>query len=464
MFSLIFIGAIIAMAVGLAAKFILDRLQSQYRIDNKELAIGSALVLLLIVPLTAYVGTRLAINSQVTYNENWGGYELKANWERIACTRDGPCIHEYDCDPYTVQVPYECGDYEGTGDDRRYVSRTCYRDETRYHDCPYTDEEWTFTVDTTVGEFTIAANNLPSDPEAHRWRFLKSVPGGIPSGIPAFWTECKQRLHRNEPGPVTARKEYENYLLASQNTILKRYSDSIERYKTAGLLPPINRQIHDFYHADRVYFVGVRPSGDWQAAINRFDAALGTQLQGDLHLVLVDANKITDPDNYQFALLAYWQSKEFEKDALSKNSIVVILGSVDGQTVKWARAGTGMPEGNEAMLVDIQNQLPSTRLEPEAVLGNPKATLVNGSVQVAHTQGALEKVIWGPNAFKRVHMGKPGESGNVGYAYLLREIEPTGWQRFWIIFCQVLLSCIVWGVCIAYGAPAYRSSPFGRRW
>jgi hypothetical protein len=122
-----------------------------------------------------------------------------------------------------------------------------------------------------------------------------------------------------------------------------------------------------------------------------------------------------------------------------------------------------MPEGNEALLTDIQGQLPGTKLDPQALLGSPKATLAGGGVQVTHTDGVLERLLWGDHAFKRVHMGKPGEDGNVGYTYLLQEIEPTGWQRFWIIFCQVLLACIVWGVCIAYGGRGLRGFRF-RRW
>src|SRR5262249_27215957 len=212
MFILIFIGLAASLAVGFALKFMLDRSGSRYQIDNTELAIGSALVALLICPLTAWVGTKLAISSQVTYNENWGGYELKANWGRTTCERDRSCVHHYDCDPYTVEV--ECGGYEGSGKDRHYVSKKC--PETRYHDCPYTTEEWTFTVDTTIDPVTVASHNLPTNPDLHRWRSYKSVPSSIESGIPQFWSECKARLDRNEPGPVTMRKEYENYVLASQ--------------------------------------------------------------------------------------------------------------------------------------------------------------------------------------------------------------------------------------------------------
>src|SRR5262249_8758701 len=151
------------------------------------------------------------------------------------------------------------------------------------------------------------------------------------------------------PGPVTAREDYDNYILASQSSILHKFSGSIDQYKKDGVLPKISHDILSPYYASRVYFVGVNPPGDWQWYINKYDAALGVSLQGDLHLVIVDANKVGSPDDYSQALIAYWQSQEFGKDALSKNGIVVVVGTKDGQTVAWARAGTGMPVGNEAL-------------------------------------------------------------------------------------------------------------------
>jgi len=455
MFSLIFEGAIIVMVLGLIAKYILDRRESDYRIDNKELAIASAVLLLVVVPLTAWLGTKIAIHNQVTYNENWGGYELHTNKDVTTCERDGLCHHYYDCDPYTVTHKVK----DSNGDEHE-------EEETKYHDCPYTNEEWTFTIDTTVGRFTIADHNLPTNPDAHRWRWSEPVPDRFASGVPPFWTAAKARIDSGQPGPVTARQSYNNYILASQSTILKRFSDSIDRYKTANLLPTINSSVHDVYFSDRVYFVGRSAPGNWQPAINRFDAALGTELQGDVHLVIVDPNKVTDPDNYSGALLAYWQSKAFDKDALSKNGIIVILGSVDGQTVTWARAVTGMPMGNEALLLDIQNKLPGARLDPDSILGHPSAVFAGGGVRVVHTEGALEQVLWGEHAFKRVRMESHGDD-SPGFAYLLRELEPTAWQRFWILFATGIFGAIAWGICIYHGAPRFRSRswslPYRRR-
>lgn len=463
MIGLIIEGAVLVMVIGLIAKLYLDRTQSVYRIDNQELAIASAVLLLVVVPVTAWVGTKIAVSSQVTYNENWGGFELHARWQRIPCHRDGNMKHSYKGDPYQYVWYTDETEEVGTGKNRHTVHKRVRHEETRYHDIPYTSEEWTFTIDTTLGEYVIADRNLPDNPDNYRYRVLVPVYSSeFPAseiGTPGFWVAARDRLSRGDPGPVTARREYANYILASQNTILRRFNDSIGKYQTMGMLPAINRGIYNFYFADRVYFVGLQVPGDWQSAINRFDGALGTTLQGDLHLVIVDANKVTDPDNYAGALFAYWQSAAFGKDALSKNGIVVILGTKDGETVAWARASTGMPEGNEALLVDIQNNLKGAKLDPGSILGHPQATVVGDSVRIAHLdpQGALEKELWGAHRFTRVHMGKPGQPGNVGYSYLLREIEPTGWQRFWILFVTCLFSCVAWGICIVHGAPRYRS-------
>lgn len=453
MFMLIIEGAVLVMALGLIAKYWLDHQRSVYRVNHTEIAIAAAVLLIIVVPLTAWVGTKLAISSQVTYNENWGGYELSTEWQKTECYRDGPCKWSYKGDPYQYvwyTTEEEC---TGSGKDRECHTVEVRHEETRYHDIPYVTQEWTFVVHTTLGDYVIADRNLPDNPNAYRYRAWVSVPEDIPHGIPGFWTAAKQRVDSGYPGPVTARRQYENYILASQHTILKRFSADIDAYAKSGMLPQLSRDpIHDFYYADRVYFVGLRPAGDWQNAINRFDAALGSTLQGDLHLVIVDANKVNDPDNYANALTAYWLSTRFGKDALSKNGIVVVLGSRDGKTVEWARAATGMPEGNEDMLLEIKNNLKGVSLDVASILGPPSM-----SKQWEHKNSALEKIIWGEHAYKRVHMGSKQDKSSTGYAYLLREIEPTAWQKFWILFVTAIFGSIGWGVCIIHGAPAYRS-------
>lgn len=455
MLFLILLGSVLVLAVGLGAKFALDYFKSEYTITWIEFAVAAAVLLIIVVPVTSSVGTKLAFQNQVTYNETWGGFEMQANWNRTTCTRDGSCQHTYDCDPYTVT-------YTVTVDDGNGKSHTEVRTKTEYHSCPYTDEEWQFTIDTTLGTYTIADANAPTNPEAHRWRASESVPDYIPSGIPQFWSDAKKRLDAGDPGPVMARREYANYILASQSSILKKYSPSIDTYKKAGLLPDLSHKVTDFYAIEKVSFEGgVHPAGDWQQAANRFDGALGVDLQGDLHVVIVDAGKVQNPDDYAAAVTAYWQSDAFGKDALSKNGIVVILGTNNGTTVSWARATTGMPVGNEAMLLDVKNEMVGVALTPDAVFGHPVASFFKNAegktkVRITHSNGALETILWGPNKFDRVCMQHCNGNSNAGYNYLKDEIQPTTGQKALILLCTVFFSLIAWGICVAVGAPATR--------
>lgn len=452
MIMLGFFAIAITLAVGWGARFYGLKTNQQWEISVKEYLICSLVMCLLVTPLTLWGGRQLAISNQVTFNENWNGWETNAVWFKTTCYRDGSCRHCYDCDPYTVPVPYECGSTDSKGN---YQSRTCYRDEIRYHSCPYASEEWYFGVRTTLGEYVIAGANVPTDPQNHRYRRWTPVPSWLPSGIPDRWTEVKRRLDAGNPGPVTKRMTYENYILASQTNIIRRYNDSIDGYLKANLLPAIHSDVYDFYYLDRVYPVGVNLSGDWQAAINRFNAALGTSLQGDLHLVVVDSGKVTNPDNYLGAIMAYWQGDKFERDALSKNGIVIVVGTKDGKTIDWARAATGMPIGNEHLMVQIQSDLKGAALDPKSLLGNPVAkVLSDDKVSVSTSDGLLEKIVWGANKFTRVHM-KPRD-GDGGFAYLLYELEPTTGQKAGILFAVLFFGCIGWFICIMVGDPGRR--------
>lgn len=454
---LILAGAFITVVIGLVAQYITDKTGSRYRIDKRELMISMAVMLVIVVPLTAYIGIKVAINNQVTYYENWNGWELKARLIKESTYEDGPMRH------YWIETRRELVDVEveetytdpKTGEEKtRYVTKQEWKDVD--YKIPYTTEEWTFVVESTIGDTQIAYRFLPENPNSYRYRFLKSVPS-FPNttGYPDFWLEVKARVEANQPGPVTLRMPYENYILASQNSILKRFNDSIERYEKLGQLPAINSKLHGFYFSDRVYFVGTRPSGDWQKAMQRFNAAFGQTLEGDLHLVVVDGNKITDRDNYAGALFAYWQSAKFGKNALSKNSIVIVVGTKDGATIDWAVATTGMPLGNELLLEEIRKDLKGKELSPEALLGSPYARITGPkSVAVTNTASELEKLLWGPNKFKRVHM--KSDDGEVGFEYLLRELKPTTGQLVVILLVITLLASLAWGICLAYGPETYR--------
>ncbi|MBK7840145.1 MAG: hypothetical protein IPJ49_21190 [Candidatus Obscuribacter sp.] len=189
--------------------------------------------------------------------------------------------------------------------------------------------------------------------------------------------------------------------------------------------------------------------------MNRFNAALGSTLQGDLHLVVVDANKVVDADNYHLALLSYWLSPEFGKNALSKNGIVIVIGTADGKTVKWARASTGMPMGNEAMLLQLQRDLQGAQITPEELLGWSTATVSGGSVVTQLPKSLLADILWGTNKYQRVRMKEHGE-GSPGYEYLLKELQPTTGQYVGILVCIFLAGLIAWAICARIGLPRMR--------
>lgn len=429
---------VLAAFAGIFVKILLDKQRSRMEITWQEFWFGLALMSVVVVPFVVLFGSRIAKNSNLAFNEYLNGWESKATIQEFTCTRDGPCWHEYDCDPYTVRVPYT--DCTGTGKDRSCTTK--YRNETRYHDCPYVDKETTYVVQTTLGDYSIAEHRFPVDPDNHRWRKSHPVPdwkisnAGV--GEPQFWVQAKQRIESGKPGPVTKRDSYTNYILASEKTIFRQYSGAVKQYKSAGLLPELQRGVRDFYYADKVYFVGYKTvyAAEWQEKFSYLNAALGTDMQGDAHLVIVQNEKI-NPDAYTLALQAYWQSpKKFGKDSLSKNSVVIIVGTEDGGTVKWARAFTGMPLGNEALTTAARNDL-------------------RGALVPDEFMSRMKNLLWGIDdkntRFKRVSMtAKKGGQGG-GFEYLAREVKLTSNQQFGILFAAFVACLAVWLAAAAYG-------------
>lgn len=379
---------------------------------------------------------------KLTYNEYWNGYEIQAIWDKIGCDRDGSCHYEYSCDPY--QEAHYSTDDEGNVT----VSYT-----TEYHDCPYTTEEWRFSIKTTIDDYSIA-RNLPTNPDEHRWRWYEDVPDRFPSGVPEFWQQAKNRLDAGKPGPVTKVMQYDNYILASDKTILNQYSDKIQTFKDQGLLPNVSNSTRDWYYADKVYFVGgYTPTEDWSLALSYFNAALGTERQGDLHLVL--AQNVYEPDAYITALKAYWtDSTVFNDNTFSKNGILIVLGTEDGQTIKWARVRTGMPVGNEHLGIEVSRALEGARLDVGTVLGTVNGELYtreDGKVKVraVHGNGLLNRVLWGLDeytGFTRVSMtANDADDVGSGFGYLADQIEPSEGQQFWInIICGFVVVLIAW--------------------
>lgn len=450
---IVILSVIVATALaGLGVKYILEFKKSQARITWREYAIGMAISPLVAV-LVSWAGWSMVKNSKVNFNEYWNGWEIASVKEYTQCTRDGSCRWEYDCDPYWVTVCHE--ECSGTGDDRS-CHQECHQ-EVRYHSCPYVNREYHFYVDSTLGRYTIAANVFPDNPQANRWRAGHTIPQNVIAsagvGEPAHWIAVRERCEVNQPGPVTTRRDYVNYILASERTLMKEHSSDIEDYQKRNILPSLSRNIQGYYHADKVYFVGMKPNNYivWQKALEYLNANIGYQMQGDLHLVVVKDDTIaSNPDRYSMALKAFWQNKVlFGKDSLSKNAIVIVTGTTNEKTISWSRAFTGMPLGNEKFIVVMRDGLKGLSLNPETLLG-PLFSQRNGNTVFyppgGGQPGPIQRVIWGiddpTTKFKRVSMA--GDDNQGGFLYLKNEIQPSIGQIWAILIIAFLISCGVW--------------------
>ncbi|MDO8558317.1 MAG: hypothetical protein Q7S09_03980 [bacterium] len=466
MVTLILATIMITALAGLLIKWILEAQNREARITWREYAIGMAVSPIAAV-LVAWVGWTMARDSKLKFMEYWNGWEVAAVKEYVECTRDGPCRYEYDCDPYIVMVAYDC---MCTTDKNGYTScSTCYRPETRYHSCPYVDREYNFYADTTLGRYTIATNVFPENPQAHQWRAGTPIPQNVISsagtGEPPFWVAVRARCEANRPGPVTARRSYVNYILASEHTLMKESSGDILDYQSRKLLPMLFRTVQSFYRADKVYFVGWLPQDGraWQEALEYLNANLGSQMQGDLHLVVVKDEAVSrNPDRYVFALKAHWQDKSiYGSDALSKNGIVVLVGTADGATVSWSRAFTGMPLGNEKFIVMMRDGLKGLPLTAATLLGPPASRKDAKGIHYPPdgAYGPIQRVLWGADnpatKFKRVSMS--GDDGQGGFLYLKNEIRPSTGQMWTIFIFTLFICCGAWLWAATHHDPSERT-------
>jgi hypothetical protein len=438
------VGTIVIVLVsGAAAAFLLHRFNRNNRhITRLEYGICATVLVAVFAPGVSWAGTQIAQENAVGgYQEFWGGSITAAKSSDTACTRDGRCVHTYQCDPYqvlehyTVQVPYSATEtYTDSKGKSQTRSVTKYRSEdrtrwvTKYHSCPYATHEYDYWLTDSFGETHRIASNIFAE-NAKEWRGGHGLPN-VARGIPAEWQAAKASLDAGDAPPATKLNSYTNYLLASQDSILAAYSKSIDKYRKAGLLPYhtahlTSDPIYGGYKADKVVFAGVDAKQvahyeEWQQSLGRLNSYLGTERQGDMHILAVPASRISDPDDYTGALLAYWQSRQLDKFGLAKNAIMVVVGiSDDGRTVAWSRAKTGVPEGNGEMLTALSTNLKDTPFDPRTLIGWPTARSDGDKLVFAPSTGAVEQIVMRDYPFKRPCMDcKDKEDNGSGYVYL----------------------------------------------
>ncbi len=411
---------------------------------NLTISLLSGLLVASVVgPATWGITTTIMKNDEQTFQEFWGGYEAGTSFSTQACERDGWCQNTYQCDPYLHTWTETYTDSDGK-------SRTRTRTETRYHDCPYSTEETTYHIDTTLGGYTVGTYMTGPQYTPHSSP-ARAIPGGQVTEPPALWTAAKNRVDSGKPGAVFKQNSYKNYILASETSILKRYSEDIEQYKSNGLLLPIQSTLQDIYQMQKAQFPGNPAISEAQRAELSQDAmylsaALGSELQGDLRVVFVDSDKVKtgEAEKYGLTLMAYWQSQEMAKFATPKNAVVVIVGvgSEEGKPVaEWTRAYTGMPVGNERLMADIRSNLTGQVID-ENFLGRP--TLAPGAETVTKSNSLLEKSLFGPNKFQRISMDAVDEGDiGTGFEYLGMGWEPDAGQQTFIYVLSTMFSAML---------------------
>lgn len=435
MFTTILIGVAITLGAGLIAKVfghVLYTGDGEFHVSWAEFTIGALALSFIIVPATTAIGYNVARGHAMERNEWWGGLEKTADVETVTCKRDGWGCKTYECDPYQVPVTRTRTVSDGKGGTR---TETYIEMETRWHSCPYAKREYHYTISDTLGDrHEIGGRRVDTDRKAARFRSGKAIPDSMKSGIPKFWSEAKARIDAQNPGGVTKRVSYPNYIQAAQDDIYVKFSDRIKDFKK--FMPVPAKDTIDPYLAEKFYALsipGVDRSfgeGSFNSELMRFNGKLGSTKQGDLHVVAVPTTKVTEPDEYTQALEAYFQSPELGKDTLSKNGIVAVLGvNPTTSKIEWARGFTGMPMGNEDVVQAISSQIRDVDFTPTALFGTAAAGAVPTLADIIGSK------------YDRVEMKK--------YAYLKDEIQPGTGAKVIILVVGLILSLGLWAIFLA---------------
>lgn len=472
-----FMCAVVSLVGGAVITFVARKvdLRNYYNEPNRisllEYALASVIVLALTAGVTLWVGPNLARNSAVNgYKEFYNGSVVSAKALVDMCERDGSCEHSYECDPYEVPVHHPAV----TDSKGNTISPAYYTYETHYHDCPYATKEVDYILGDSLGRsISIGSNYFEPNPQP--WRKRQEIPSRVPHDVPKRWFLAKSHLEAGLSDPVTGVYPYANFILASENELYKEYDGSVAQYKKAGLLPKhtVNlgdNVLYDYgMRAKKIQAVGglkVDKLPQWNGRLMRLNAALGSELRGDMHVVLMPANKVSNPDDYITSLKAHWMS--LGKWSISKNGIILALGvSSDGKTVEWSRAETGMPEGNGSMLEALKLRLSHATFNPDVLFGNtPAATYKEDKVKYGRgSSGMIGKIVLVDFPYKRPCMKcEDKEDSGVGYIELKSLVPITTGAKVLMFFIVLAISAITWGIMLYFDltAPWSMSKP-GRR-
>lgn len=428
------------------------------------------LVPIFVTPLIVYgITVSVTKSEDENYFEFINGSEKSVEAISLECTRDGRCSNTYECDPYTVVETETYLDSEGDMQVRLVTV-------TKHHSCPYSQQETTYNITTTLGDFTAAKSAMTGEP----FRATRSIPGGKVETPPQLWLEAQNRINEGNPGGVTRQVSYKNFILSSESNLFKKYSDKIDEYSEAHLLPKPADDIIDLYKTSKVYNVSNFDASVITEQLPYVNAVFGSQLHGDLHIVFVDSKKANDPTDYTNALNAYWISEDVGKNSIAKNSFTIVVGvdtqpqpekpketepvynengeliaPEETQTIevekpaiepgtpiaKWVKTFTGMPLGNEALMTQLESDLKGKPLDSK-FLGQPVYNPTADTYTLG--EGEIVEKLFGPNQFLRLSMTSvDGTDEGSGFDYLSESWQPSEHTMNFVFILTSILTFIL---------------------
>ena len=313
----------------------------------------------------------------VKYQEYQNGFELEAKSYSTKCEVDGDCKHTYKCDRSTsVHMQYT-----GNGN---YISMP----RTKHRSCPYTTQETTFTVETTMGERVYASNVPLGEP----YRSNTVIPEEFTLKAPEEWIEAQRRLEQGEPRGITGYKETSTPPEVDER-LQEEYADDVSSLLADNLLPDMPKGFQGAYYAEKAHVIEYEPEHNFLRDIEHVNGALGMEgYDVDVHAVFIDESTGVDPDTYTNSLIAYWQSDTFETNKLADNALVIAIGvDSDADTVVWARAAGNAIKENNAIKDAIQEELVEKPMDGN-LFGKPSYNLEKEVVEPS--EGIVENILW----------------------------------------------------------------------
>lgn len=471
--------AVIVLLGFVAQKFVpklLPRFVRDYgwHISSRELYVGIAAATVAMA-LVMVVGTKMAIVGQLQFDEFRTGVEIHAGFHTEQCRPGAPgpnassglsnCEHQYDTgeiywyeESYWKSEPYDCPSAEEP-------SKRCTRSVEKKRSvpapiyAPFASKEYRYFITNSISDAYVFPKTYVKADEPYGNR---AIPANLPMGQPSHWVRSKQRIEAGDPRSFEGIFTYENPIYATQDSMLLPYSNDVQRLLDDKLLPEHTVGINDqpLYgfsksQASKVSFVQYQPADEaaWQESLSGLNAAVGSKLEGDIHLVVIDAKLVDSKVDYLNALKAYWLDIEyFGRRALAQNAIIVVVGA-ENEQVKWAIASTGMPDGNEILLRRLESTLPGTPLTPAAVIGDPRTVVTPAAsededeittVTLSDKPGTLEWIILEDTPFVRACMLSEEGDDCIGYEDLIDLLQPKPWQYGVMLLIIMLLSVVCW--------------------